>query len=110
VQIPVDLVPQQALAALLTLLIRGNRREILRLRVPAGNRKGAISGSKKSQDAALRMTSGGVGRDFGAGFSANIRDVTLVVNINQHLFTYRFIRMNLILEDFWGIVRMKGKE
>jgi hypothetical protein len=75
---------------------RANAGEILRLRVPAGNREGTISGRKRSRDATLRMTTGGIGRHFGAGFSANIGDVIRVVNINQGLFTYRFIRINFL--------------
>jgi hypothetical protein len=52
------------------------------------------------------MTPGGVGRDFGAGFSANIRYVTLMVNINQYVFTYRFIRMNPFRASY--VVRTKS--
>jgi hypothetical protein len=55
------------------------------------------------------MTTRGIGRDFGAGLSANILDVTLVVNINQDLFTYRFIRMNYLTPAL-GVVRMEWKD
>jgi hypothetical protein len=65
-----------AFAVLLAVLIGRMRGEILRLRVPTGNRKGAISGRKKSRDATLRMTVGGARRHFGAGSSANMRDIT----------------------------------
>src|ERR1700739_2371298 len=63
--------------------LRQKRREIFRLRVPNGNRTPAISGSARNLDTTLRMTAGRRGRDFGAGFSANIRDVALLVNINH---------------------------
>ena len=38
---------------------------------------------RDSRDAALRMTAGGIGRDFVAGFRANMPCGTIIVNIYQ---------------------------
>jgi len=85
-----------AFAARLAFLTERIRREILRLRVPTGNREDTLSGIGKNRDATLRMTPAGVGWDFGASFSANIRHVIRLVINNQHVFTKEFIRMKCL--------------
>lgn len=96
-QITKNFVVKRKFVAMLEPLVRQKRGEIrrkaseakcsLRLWVVTGNRKGAIPSGKQFRDAALRITAGGIGRDFLAGFRANMQDGTIIVNINQLIFT-----------------------